>query len=73
MGIYRAKKECGCIFESTTYDPNSKEYAVHLCVKHGGTILAQSALAAKEWRGPDNPYADPPQSTTSAPSTLSQG
>ena len=73
MGIYRRKEPCGCVWECTTYDPYSQEYPAHRCIQHGGTALAAAAKAAREWKGPDDPYADPPpQSTTSAPSPPSR-
>ena len=72
MGIYIKKEPCGCIWEGATCD--FKAYPTHRCMQHGGTALAQSAVAARMWMGPDNPYANPPpQSTTSAPSTPSRG
>ena len=73
MGIYRRKEPCGCVWETTTYDPYWKEYPVHRCVSHGGTELAAAAWAAREWTGPENPYADPPpQNTTNEPSPPSR-
>ena len=67
MGIYRKREPCGCIWETTTFDPFMEQYPAHRCINHGGTALAQSALAAKEWAGPDDAYPDPPpQSTTGA-------
>lgn len=65
MGIYTTKQPCGCIWVSTSYDWKSN--LRHRCMEHGGTALAQSALAAREWRGPDDPYADPPPQSTTSP------
>lgn len=66
MGIYKRREECGCEWVCTTYAPYCQEYPSHRCTRHGGTALASSIKAAREWWDTDCVCADP-QSTTSAP------
>ena len=68
MGIYESRAPCGCISETyTMFDPFVTVVKIK-CLTHGGNAVAIAAWQARNWQGPDNPYADPsnpyPQSST---------
>jgi len=66
MGIYESSAPCGCISETYTWcDPWQTSLVVR-CAAHGGNAImyavAKAGREARNWAGPENPYADPPLS-----------
>ena len=65
MGIYESCAPCGCIGETyTMYDPPKTAIKLR-CPAHGGNAdayaTAVAGRSARNWAGPENPYADADQ------------
>jgi len=66
MGIYEGSEPCGCISETYTFCHPPETSVVVRCPAHGGNAtlfsLAKAGREARNWTGPENPYASPPVS-----------